>query len=112
MKGADGRPPVLVEQQGKKGADDAGFSVDEVSSREFKQQEWWRSEALPEPMRVKTGHDGSHPLLTHEFVDALMRNRRPAIDIELALAMTAPAIVAHESAVQNGRQLEIPEYYA
>ena len=34
---------------------------------------------LPEPLRHDSGHDGSHTFLTHEFIDALVKGRRPAV---------------------------------
>lgn len=63
---------------------------------------------LPEPLRVDSGHGGSHPHLTHEFVSALIDEREPAIDLSNSLAMTVPGIVAHESALKGGVQLDVP----
>lgn len=65
---------------------------------------------LPEPMRQDSGHGASHPFITHEFVTALLEDREPAINVYEAVAMTAPGIVAHQSALQGGVQLEIPSY--
>ncbi len=65
---------------------------------------------LPEPMRVPTGHGNSHTFLTHEFVSALREDREPAVDLYMALAFTAPGIVAHESCLRGGEQLEVPVY--
>ena len=65
---------------------------------------------LPEPLRVDSGHGGSHPHLTHEFVQALAEGREPAIDVHESLAMTVPGIVAHESALKGGVQLEVPAF--
>jgi predicted dehydrogenase len=65
-------------------------------------------ERLPEPLRVESGHGGSHPHLTHEFVTALITEREPAIDLAESLAMTVPGIVAHESALKGGVQLDVP----
>ena len=66
------------------------------------------SARLPEPLRVGGGHGGSHPHLAHEFVSALAEGREPAIGLEASLAMTVPGIVAHESALQGGVQLDVP----
>jgi len=65
---------------------------------------------LPEPMRVGSGHGGSHPFLTHEFIAALVEDREPAVDLYEALAMTVPGIVAMESARRGGEQLPIPSF--
>ena len=72
--------------------------------------DYWKDEMLPEPMRHASGHDGSHTFLTAEFVNALVADREPAVDVYEALAMTAPGIVAHESARRNGEQLPVPSF--
>ena len=110
MESANGLPSVIVRQAGERGADDAGFATSKPVKEEFVQPEWWQTEALPESMRANTGHGGSHTLLTHEFVDSLMRERKPAMDVEVALAMASAACVAHDSAFKDGAQLEIPEF--
>lgn len=56
------------------------------------------------------GHGGSHGQLTNEFVTAILENRRPLVDIHMALNLTVPGIVAHQSAVQGGERLKIPQY--
>ncbi len=65
---------------------------------------------VPEKMRYDSGHGGSHPFLTHEFVTALLDDREPVIDLYEALAMTVPGIVAHQSALKGGEQLKIPRF--
>jgi predicted dehydrogenase len=65
---------------------------------------------LPKPMRHGSGHGGSHPFLTHEFVAALVKRREPAVNLNEALAMTVPGIVAHQSALKGGEQLKIPSF--
>jgi hypothetical protein len=72
--------------------------------------EWWKTELLPEPLRHNSGHEGSHTFLTHEFVDAVTHNRRPAVDVHEALAYTVPGIVAHQSALKHGESMAIPQY--
>ncbi len=56
------------------------------------------------------GHGGSHGYLTNEFVLAILENRRPLVDIALALNMTVAGIVAHQSALKDGERLKIPQY--
>jgi len=65
---------------------------------------------LPAPLRHGSGHGGSHPFITHEFVSAVIEDREPAIDVYEALAMTAPGIVAHESSLKGGVQLRVPSF--
>jgi hypothetical protein len=56
------------------------------------------------------GHGGSHGHLTTEFIDAILRDRKPWIDVALALNMTVAGIVAHQSALKDGELLKIPQY--
>ncbi len=71
---------------------------------------WQPVRGLP-PIEVDASHGGSHPHLAHEFVSAVAQGRASAIDQFRAATITAPGIVAHESALQAGAQLEIPEYW-
>ena len=56
------------------------------------------------------GHGGSHGHLTSEFIDAILRDRKPWIDIAQSLNMTVGGIVAHQSALKDGELLKIPQY--
>jgi len=67
-------------------------------------------ERLPAPMRVGSGHGGSHTFLTHEFIAALVEEREPAVDLYESLAMTVPGLVAMESCRKGGEQLKIPSF--
>ncbi|MFM9876966.1 MAG: Gfo/Idh/MocA family protein [Rhodoglobus sp.] len=70
---------------------------------------WDPGPGLPS-IEVDASHGGSHPHLAHEFVSAVALGRRSPIDHVTAATITAPGIVAHQSALQGGRMLEIPEY--
>ncbi|MBI5690988.1 MAG: Gfo/Idh/MocA family oxidoreductase [Verrucomicrobia bacterium] len=72
----------------------------------------WKTDALPEPLRHNSGHEGSHTFITHEFIDAIVHQRRPAVDVYEAVAYTAPGIVAHQSALRGGDRLAIPSFDA
>lgn len=72
--------------------------------------QYWKSDMLPESMRHPSGHDGSHPFLAAEFINALVADREPAIDVYESLAMTVPGIIAHQSALRDGEQLEVPSF--
>ena len=61
-------------------------------------------------MRLPSGHGGSHTFLSAEFINALVEEREPAIDVYESLAMTVPGIVAHQSALKNGEQLKVPRF--
>jgi len=70
----------------------------------------WKTEMLPAPLRHDSGHGGSWTFIVHEFVDSLVRRRRPAIDIYEALAETMPGIIAHQSALKGGELMKVPQY--
>lgn len=71
---------------------------------------YWKTDMLPQAMRHDSGHGGSHTFLSAEFVNALLEERSPAVDVYEALAMTAPGIIAHDSALKEGEQLDVPQF--
>ncbi len=56
------------------------------------------------------GHGGAHGYLMSDFVDAILRDRKPWVDVAQALNMTVAGIVAHQSALKDGELLKIPQY--
>ena len=65
----------------------------------------------PLPPGVESGgHGGSHGHLTNEFVEAILRDRKPWVDVAQSLNMTVAGIVAHQSALRGGELLKIPRY--
>ena len=106
----NGVGPVIIRSGRQKETDDAGFEREMPAFEQYKQPHYWATEMLPEALRHDTGHDGSHGFLTHEFIDALVHGRRPAVDVYEALAYTVPGIVAHQSALKEGESLKIPQY--
>lgn len=103
---------VLVKAGRRMTKDDGGFDVAHNEVEEFTAPSWWNTDMLPEPMRHNSGHGGSHTFITHEFIDALIKGRTPEVDIYQAIAMTAPGIVAHQSALKGGELLKIPSFDA
>lgn len=65
--------------------------------------------ALP-PGVEAGGHGGSHGQLMSEFVQSILEERVPLVDIAQALNMTVAGIVAHQSALKDGELLKIPQY--
>ncbi len=65
--------------------------------------------ALP-PGVAPGGHGGSHGYLADDFIDAILRNRKPAVGVIDALNMTVPGYYAHLSALKDGETLKIPQY--
>ena len=56
------------------------------------------------------GHGGSHPHLVHEFVSALAAKREPFPNARQSANITCVGILAHESAMQGGKQMNLPEF--
>jgi len=56
------------------------------------------------------GHGGSHGYLMDEFVTAILQDRKPLVDIAMALNLTVAGIVAHQSAMRNGELMKIPQF--
>jgi predicted dehydrogenase len=71
---------------------------------------FWNSELLPPQMRHESGHGGSAVFISAEFINALVENREPTVNVYEALAMTVPGIVAHQSALKNGEQMKVPGF--
>ncbi len=105
----NGVGPVIRRSTHKMGADSAGFAREEAEFEKYDQPDWAQT-MLPEPLRIGGGHEGAEPFLTHEFIDALINERKPAIDIHEALAYTIPGIIAHASAEKNGAHMMIPNF--
>jgi predicted dehydrogenase len=99
-----------VKTSEKQGTDDGGFKIAEPEMVAYKQPLWWQTDMLPEPLHHDSGHGGSHTFITHEFVDAIINNRQPEVNIYEALAYTAPGIIAHESALKKGEYMAIPNF--
>ena len=106
----NGLGPVIIRSAEEIEKDDAGFERKAPKFEQYEQPEWWKTDMLPEPLRHNSGHEGSHTFLTHEFVDSLVHDRRPAIDVYESLAYTVPGIIAHQSALKKGESMKIPQY--
>jgi len=65
----------------------------------------------PLPPTVDTGgHGGSHGHLSNEFIMAILENRKPLVDVTMALNMSVSGVIAHQSAMNNGETLKIPQF--
>ncbi|HTM92366.1 MAG TPA: Gfo/Idh/MocA family oxidoreductase [Flavisolibacter sp.] len=56
------------------------------------------------------GHGGSHPHLVHEFISALVEKREPFPNARQSANITCVGILAHESALQDGKRIHLPEF--
>ncbi len=79
-------------------------------AKPVKYPDYLKDPMIPESMRHASGHGGSHVFLSAEFVNALVEDREPFVDIYKALAMMAPGLVAHQSAMRGGERLKVPDF--
>jgi hypothetical protein len=69
------------------------------------------SERLPdEYLGLANGHSGSHHFLVDDFVRACLEDALPPCHIWDSAACSAPGLVAHESAMQGGVMLPVPDF--
>ena len=110
MERPEGSPNTVakISKAGNTVIDANGYPEGEVRIEPYAEPTHW--ETLPPPMRVKTGHGGSHTFLTHEFISAIVEDRWPAVNVYEAIAYTLPGIMAHQSALKNGECLKIKDY--
>jgi predicted dehydrogenase len=58
------------------------------------------------------GHEGAHPFLADDFVRACLTGQQPPVNAWTAARFTMPGLIAHESARQGGKRLDIPDFGA
>lgn len=59
---------------------------------------------------LPNGHNGSHQFLVDDFVKACADHHQPPNNVWQAARYLAPGLVAHESALQGGVLLEVPDF--
>jgi len=65
----------------------------------------------PLPPGVEPGHHGgSHGHLTNNFIESILLDRKPIVDVSEALNMTMAGVIAHKSALKNGQWMKVPQY--
>ncbi|GAA4314150.1 Gfo/Idh/MocA family oxidoreductase [Compostibacter hankyongensis] len=57
-----------------------------------------------------SGHGGSHPHLVHEFISALQEGRKPYPDVRRSANITCVGILAHMSAMADGKLIPLPAF--
>ena len=68
-----------------------------------------RKPALP-PSVDAGGHGGSHGYLMNNFVESILKDVDPLVDVALALNTTMCGVIAHESALKDGELMKIPQF--
>lgn len=69
--------------------------------------EIWRD---PPQEAREAGHGGSDYFEVREFVDCILHDRKPPVDLYDALDMTVPGLVSEESIRRGGQPLPVPDF--
>ena len=67
----------------------------------------WSHPHMP-PEAYAGGHGTSESLMVKDFVDAIVNDTQPAIDVYFGLDMSLPGLCAHESAENGSVPVEVP----
>jgi predicted dehydrogenase len=110
MERPEGSPDTVVRisKNGQTVIDANGYPEGKVEIEAYKQPNHF--ERLPEPMRVRTGHGNSHTFISNEFIQSILEDRHPAVNVWEAIAYTMPGIIAHQSALRGGEPMKIRDY--
>lgn len=55
-------------------------------------------------------HGGGDRRMMRDFLKCVTEGKKPKLDVNFALRMTIPGIIAHESAIHGGAPMEIPNF--
>ncbi len=69
-------------------------------------------ERAPESWTERTDGENSVVVMTREFVASVLDGTPPPLDVYRSLDFVLPGIIAHESAVQGGVKLQVPDLRA
>jgi len=98
--------PLTEEDRAKQKAAPAGTQEDFHSGVAAVHPTW----RLPKEFeRLASGHHGSHQFLVDDFVRACVTGTLPPNHIWAAARYNIPGLIAHQSALQNGELLSVPD---
>ena len=63
------------------------------------------------PEALLGGHGTCEYYLVNDFLDSIINDKKPPIDIVRALDMSVPGLIAHEAAMEGGVWKEIPLFW-
>ncbi len=66
---------------------------------------------LAYPGEDTLGHGGADAKMMKAFIDCIVKDEKPPIDIELGIRMSIPGIYAHMSTLEGGIPIDIPKIY-
>ena len=102
--------------KGSEGSLEWARSTEDVGKMYTREEGWsnhpeWGC-ADPEAAEVfkNANHGGADFYPIYHFIDAILNDKTPPMDVYKAVETAAPAIMAYESARQNGALLEVPDF--
>ena len=64
---------------------------------------------IPVTTGTNGGHGGADGKMFADFISCVTEGRKPILDVDFAITMSLPGVLAHESAIQGGMPMEIPK---
>lgn len=61
------------------------------------------------PGEEDSGHGGADKKMMMAFLDCVINDKKPPIDVDMGIRITLPGIIAHESSTKGGAVMEIPQ---
>ena len=61
------------------------------------------------PGESTEGHGGVEIKMMREFIDCVLNDKQPTLDVDMAIKISLPGVIAEQSARNGGIPLEIPE---
>lgn len=82
----------------------------DASTKQWTVQDWGTADADASELFKDAGHGGSDYYPMHYFMDAILNDKTPPMDVYKAVECAAPAILAAESARRGGELLYVPDF--
>ena len=57
----------------------------------------------------ESGHGGADKKMMMAFLECICKDTKPPIDVDLGIRISLPGVIAHESSLQGGAPIEIPQ---
>ncbi|MBQ6819482.1 MAG: Gfo/Idh/MocA family oxidoreductase [Clostridia bacterium] len=82
----------------------------DAETKEWTAQEWTCHDPDAPDFIQKAAHGGTDYYPIHYFVDAILNDKTPPMDVYKAVETAAPAILAAQSCEMGGTLLEVPDF--
>ena len=98
-------------ESGRRLYDNTGMKYCEADMSEAESMEISSSNKNAPEAASLGGHGTSEFYLVRDFLDSILNDTKPPIDVVRALDMSVPGLVAHEAAKKGGVWMEIPLFW-